>query len=205
MQDSPDKRVVKTKKSIRDALMALLRDKPIGQISVKELSEAANINRKTFYSHYATIEDVIAELEDELAENVGYFLHNALMGDENLGPQHLIQFVNLVYTSNPAFFENLLSTRNYAFLAQKIKAVFRREILNCFSDRVGDPQRLSYLTEFALGGISSVYVEWIRSGKQVPFEEVNRLLLSMVPDWGAFLGLTPAHRPIPDKETKEIN
>ena len=47
-----DIRVKKTKRAIQKAFVALLREKPIEKITVKEIAERAEINKTTFYSHY---------------------------------------------------------------------------------------------------------------------------------------------------------
>ena len=49
-----DIRVKKTKRAIQKAFIALLREKPIEKITVKEIAERAEINKTTFYSHYET-------------------------------------------------------------------------------------------------------------------------------------------------------
>ena len=51
--DRTDRRVVRTKRSIRMALTKLLASKPLGEITVTELCKAADINRKTFYNYYS--------------------------------------------------------------------------------------------------------------------------------------------------------
>ena len=53
-----DLRVIKSKKAIRDALFSILASKPINKITIKEISETAGINGKTFYTHYDSIEDL---------------------------------------------------------------------------------------------------------------------------------------------------
>ena len=49
-----DIRVKKTKRAIQKAFVALLLEKPIEKITVKEIAERAEINKTTFYSHYET-------------------------------------------------------------------------------------------------------------------------------------------------------
>ena len=44
-----DRRVRKTKKSLRDSLFVLLQEKNISQITVTELTRLADVNRSTFY------------------------------------------------------------------------------------------------------------------------------------------------------------
>lgn len=61
-----DKRVIKTKKSIRNAFIALIREKPLNQITVAEISRKAELGRGTFYLHYKDLYDLYAHIEDEL-------------------------------------------------------------------------------------------------------------------------------------------
>ena len=56
-----DIRVKKTKRAIQKAFIALLREKPIEKITVKEIAERAEINKTTFYSHYETLDALTAE------------------------------------------------------------------------------------------------------------------------------------------------
>ena len=50
-----DLRVEKTKRSIINAFLNLRSRKPLEKITVKELSEIAQINKATFYLHYHDI------------------------------------------------------------------------------------------------------------------------------------------------------
>ena len=79
--EKQDVRVQKTKKSIQEALFALLSEKPINKITIKELADKANINRKTFYAHYTGIEDIVNELEDELILNLREFLQQCMIDE----------------------------------------------------------------------------------------------------------------------------
>ena len=65
-----DRRVRKTKSQLRQALMQLMTEKPFKSISVRELSERADINRGTFYIHYRDVSDLLQRLEDEMAERL---------------------------------------------------------------------------------------------------------------------------------------
>ncbi|WP_438838952.1 TetR/AcrR family transcriptional regulator [Streptococcus pluranimalium] len=50
-----DKRVIKTKKAIKDAFVTLRQDKPIEKIYVENLCREALINKSTFYRYYTDI------------------------------------------------------------------------------------------------------------------------------------------------------
>ena len=71
-----DKRVRRTKKAIREALLRLMQDKAVAQVTTTELCREADINRNTFYAHYSTPEDVFAEIEKELLAELTAMVEN---------------------------------------------------------------------------------------------------------------------------------
>ena len=65
-----DYRVVLTKKMFRQALTSLLMKNPLPSITVKELCEAAEVNRGTFYSHYKDIYDLMDSIKKEMFDEL---------------------------------------------------------------------------------------------------------------------------------------
>ncbi len=61
-----DARVRYTKQTLKNALLSLLENKTIKQITVKEVCEIAELNRATFYTHYADCYDLLEQIENEL-------------------------------------------------------------------------------------------------------------------------------------------
>ena len=61
-----DRRIRKTKQLLRQSFASLLAEKPLEDITVKELTEHADINRGTFYCHYKDIYDLKDQIEREL-------------------------------------------------------------------------------------------------------------------------------------------
>lgn len=70
-----DARVRYTRRMIKESFLSLLREKPVNKITVKEVCEAAGINRATFYSHYsdcfALMESIEQRLLDDFAQSLG--------------------------------------------------------------------------------------------------------------------------------------
>ena len=58
MRNKVDLRVLKTEEAIKRTFKEMLLEMPYEKITIKELCERAIINRKTFYLHYNSIEDV---------------------------------------------------------------------------------------------------------------------------------------------------
>lgn len=67
MKTRENQRVLLTKRLLKEGLLKLLEEKPLDKINVSELCRAADINRATFYKHYAIPQDVLREMEQEIA------------------------------------------------------------------------------------------------------------------------------------------
>lgn len=65
-----DIRIEKTERAIKQAFMELRARKPLEKIKVKELCDAAEINKSTFYAHYQDVFALSAAMEAELLANV---------------------------------------------------------------------------------------------------------------------------------------
>lgn len=67
MERKTDLRIVKTKKAIKTAFLNLLKENKYHNITISAISETALINRKTFYAHYETKDELYADvIEDAL-------------------------------------------------------------------------------------------------------------------------------------------
>ncbi len=65
-----DLREKKTKRSIKNAFLQLRAQKPLERITIKELSELAEISKATFYLHYKDIYDLSSQLQTEVIQNI---------------------------------------------------------------------------------------------------------------------------------------
>ena len=61
-----DRRNAKTEKLLENALIKLMLEKSFDKISIKDLTETADINRGTFYLHYKDKYDLLEQKEAEM-------------------------------------------------------------------------------------------------------------------------------------------
>ena len=66
MGKKEDRRVRRTRKLLTQALTDLMQRKQVNEITVKELTDAADMNRGTFYLYYKDIFDMIEKVEDQI-------------------------------------------------------------------------------------------------------------------------------------------
>lgn len=65
-----DLREKKTKRNITNAFLQLRIKKALEKITVKELSELAEISKATFYLHYKDIYDLSEQLQNDVIQNI---------------------------------------------------------------------------------------------------------------------------------------
>ena len=65
-ESKTDLRVMRTRKLIRDAFMDMVGEVGVARITVKDLTEHAGINRKTFYLHFESIEALYDSVMNEV-------------------------------------------------------------------------------------------------------------------------------------------
>ena len=62
-----DKRIRRTKKILTEALIEILKEKNVMDVTVSELAKKADVTRTTFYQYYRDPVDMLEQLQDEIA------------------------------------------------------------------------------------------------------------------------------------------
>ena len=62
------RRVQMTQALLKQSLIELLEEKDLGQISIKEICERADVSRSAFYSHYGSQYELLYAIEEEIME-----------------------------------------------------------------------------------------------------------------------------------------
>lgn len=63
---STDRRIARSKRALRSALIELIEERGLDDVSVNDLCARADLNRGTFYNHFHDKDDLVTTLEDEV-------------------------------------------------------------------------------------------------------------------------------------------
>ena len=170
-----DRRVLRTKKNIRQAFLHLLSEKSLSQITVKELSDLADINRKTFYMYYSNIEDILAELEDELVLKLVHVFEKELFQKEMFNSYSFFENLNHTIQEDIDLYRILNHSDLLPHLIQRaknalIEVFFRKYNISADSDN----ERYILYAEYAASGILSMYTKWFSRDFHMSLEELTR-------------------------------
>lgn len=179
VRKTEDRRVKRTKKALRDCLFRLLETKSADEITVKELTSMADINRSTFYFYYKDIADMIMQIQDEI---YSVFERDVIMTAESFGTatdfvQYLTRYLRFC-KDNEKICKFVMSNDPKNNLAKRIKAALLKAIpdtTRIFSEK--DPKR--YLTDYAIAGFWELILAWMYEGMIIPPDEMAVFLTNI--------------------------
>lgn len=178
-----DKRVKKTKKLLYQALVTLLNEQPLEKITVSDICRNANINRNTFYYHYASVQ----ELHHDVLENVLQDIRNSILDDQGkqlssqelrddlanrcrvLGKHAEILWLLMIDHTDAAFQQALLDINHVRY---------EQSILEESHGKASDAQ-VRFVLDYIHKGSVAVMCAWIREGMQQTPEEIADLLFQL--------------------------
>lgn len=154
---------------MHNALIQLLETKNLDEISVSEICSAAQVNRSTFYAHYANTHELLKEACSERLHQLFQSFSQSLKDIAHfhteeaifVSPEYLIPYLEFV-KSNRNFFKvymNHLPTfdvdSTYSYLLEKVfLPIFQKNGLS-------DKTVMNYMSKFFLQGIISIVLEWV--------------------------------------------
>lgn len=149
-----DRRIIRTRKAIKDAFVDLLAEKPLEKITITALAQRADIDRKTFYTHYTSIDDL---LKDYLIDSISDVLEDMSLRDLIIDPATFARRYLSILTSDQ------LTTEQHQRMFKHVppdKLIYyfteiTRDQLYASEDSIAPEKRayLDLILEFYLGGI----------------------------------------------------
>ena len=186
--ETVDRRVKKTKRQLRLALMELMCEKPQKHISVRELAERADINRGTFYIHYKDVSDLLQQLEDEMAERLSEMCCRHARNTEIDSYPFLTDLYGFML-DNADICKVLLGTNGDIAYRQRICGILHDDFLYGFLSRFypGDQQKLEYFCAFIVSGNLNLALTWLNNGAKESPEEMAQLAGAIIMKGVGFL------------------
>lgn len=177
-----NRQVTRSKKLIVDAIIKLLSNKTINQITVKEICEICNINRGTFYNHYLDIYDLINQIENDLIDELEVNLHKYSLEQLNNNSlplfQDIIEFINQKYDVVNILFKQ----SEDSLFVDKLINLFKTRAINTWGSfyNCHYNKNYNYFIEYAIYGCLGIIKRWLKDGRKNTPEEIALLLENIV-------------------------
>lgn len=173
--NATDKRVIRTKKAINDALADCLLENNLESITVSKITEAAGVSRMAFYYHYEDIYDLYNQFEFEFFNDFKNLFHES--------PSHNYRETMFAMMD---FLKDNASAAKYFSLISKNR-LFRSELASVIEEKFTEivmfemgitelNDYLKYFIAYHSGGMYSVFINWIESNFSYPKTEILDLI-----------------------------
>lgn len=170
LQRKKDLRVTKTQRAIKETFKKMLVEKDASDITVKELSERAEIHRKTFYLHYTSIEALYDDIMNDIAENY-YDMIDATAPDAPFSEVNRVFFT--FFSEQEPYVQKLICSPSYREFSDKLfltMMVHNRERYNPYAKYSKEQQDV--INTFLCMTSVNIYRQWIESGRKMPLDEL---------------------------------
>ncbi len=177
-----DRRVRRTKKLLTQALTQLLQEKQVNEITVKELTDLADMNRGTFYLYYKDIFDMLEKIEDSMFAALDVIMErhekDALATDTKPILLDLFAFIQ----ENKEMSRVLLSVNGDMNFLHRLNEVVREKCRSAWLTlRNGqDEDAFDYHYSFVVFGCAGVIRAWVNRNCSESAEEMAELADRMI-------------------------
>lgn len=178
-----DRRIVRSRNAILSAFERLLMDKPLADITVSAIAREANVDRKTFYVHFGTVDGLLDAIAADVVEMIVDSVEKTLstMGSDP-NERALGAAATFFKTINEALCNNLVLNRQLIeniplddFMT-RLRVPLEHEIAerDLLPHGLKD-EMFDYYLAFLLSGIIGIYRTWVLSDGSVPIERISEV------------------------------
>jgi hypothetical protein len=171
-------KVVETKEKLKSAFFELYTEKKIERISIKEITEIAQLNRGTFYVYYKDIYDLLEKTEDELIEELMEKIRGVvtmILRDEDIIPfLPPVEF----YQKYSKVLRCLLGPNGDPNFVHKIKKIIKITLKELFrKENIPDVDKLDYIMEYISSAQLGIISYWmVEKNMDLPVEVLGEMI-----------------------------
>ena len=156
-----DRRVRKTRALLYQCLTELLKEKELKDITVKELSERADINRGTFYLHYKDVFDMMDQIQKEMIAEFNTILDCCTANGDAGDPYPLLLEIYCFLEKNKEIGKVLLGPHGDLNFVNGMKDLVRHHVQRVWSQLNMKSENFDYYCSYCISGILGLIECWI--------------------------------------------
>jgi len=186
-----DRRVTRTRRQLKDALMALILEKGYDAVKIEEITERADLGRTTFYLHYRDKEELLLESMGSIVEELRTRVDEQLPSGGEIplsNPQSESPIIMIFKHAeeNANLYRIILQGEGAGRVARRMREIVRQAAYEFFSKRLPNTPEGQSLQKKSESGYSSLDVItgyfssallgfiawWLEQGMPYPPEQV---------------------------------
>lgn len=175
--EKQDRRVIRSKMRMREALISLMQEKPFPEITAKDITDRADLNRATFYLHYNNVFDLLEELEEETVSGFARMLEETPIHENSTWEPILTGKVCDYIAENQARCRCLLLNPRSDCFTEKLTEIMKQKGQKIRKERglEKEPRQLDYVRHFVSCGAMGMVKQWLAEGMPLSKAEMVEL------------------------------
>lgn len=183
MNTKNNQRYRDSEKKIRDALMKLMEDQELEDVTVMDICKEADIHRTTFYAHYEDIYDLMEQVERQIRRELSEALREQGVRPENVFHRDLLIHFLRHIGKNRNFYRICLRHRVRFPLEEGFGQLWESVVKpQCRRRGVTDEDAMLYYLTFYQAGFTSVLRKWVEDGCRETPEALCAILRNCLPE-----------------------
>lgn len=169
-----DRRVARTRKAIQNAYLDLLRQKGTEKITISDIAREADIDRKTFYLHFNSTEDIIREFAEEKTRELLARLTLRSFFTLSFDKKIFAKEANSMLREHLEFCRMIARNPSLGFFWNEVQDVSVQILSDIYKRHSKLPESdLKIQVSFFVAGAMYVYQRWLRGEIPCSMEDVG--------------------------------
>ena len=170
-----DRRVKRTKKALYDALLILLKDKTINEITVTELTTKADVNRATFYFYYTDLIDMLQQIQNDAFEAFKQVIQKATISVSTI--EGFTEYAERLFAyckENESLVRFIINNDINNQLYTYIRQLMLTNIPNT-KEIFGENNPAKFISNYVINAMIGVCIDWMDDGMKIPARDLAEL------------------------------
>ena len=171
LKNPEDRRARRSRKLLKESLLELMKRKRFDEISVRDVTDGADMNRGTFYLHYSGTAELLQSLEEDLLEEIQALVDAHMQETVAVGSvapvfEPVLDFVIENRETCAILFSSSESSGFFQALQQLVHQNGAPLVKTWYHP--ADPRLTDYLLSFLAWGFMGLLREWFEQDMALP-------------------------------------
>lgn len=172
----------RSKSAIKDAYLTLMQEKKDEKVFVKEITDKANINRCTFYSHYKDVNQLLIDIHAQLIDEILPIFDD--ISAKTIGEYFDLFFMRLsdTFEHNQSYIQAILTQNKSIDYLENIRARLKEKIMQTpfLYQPLAHLENASLIIDYHVSAIIYTYSNWFRDSIQCDIYTLSHTLSTLL-------------------------
>lgn len=173
---------IRSRRMIREAFLELLDEKEFSKITVTDIVKRADLNRSTFYAHYADVYSVVEEIQDEIIDRNLELIKQMKYRNIIKDPIPYLNSICDTLEENVRLYTKMGHGADVHMHLDKYRMMMAEDLMNyeVIPEEIRKAPFFAIRINFFIGGIMNTYQQWTNGNLNYTLTEISQEIASLI-------------------------